>query len=99
MTRNDRKRFITRALSNCETIFFTLENEWGKTIGALSNTLDSKGMGSLLLGGEILETVGENYNDCLTLTMWYGLVEGRWEPFCAVIDFCGYLTGTYYDAI
>lgn len=78
---------------------FIREDDWGKTVGALQNSLKNSNLGSFIGDKDILETDAWGDETLPHLTVWFGNVDDHWEPLCAIMEFCGEKTGLYYNAI
>ena len=99
MTRSDRSLYIRACSITCHQTILIRAGDWGKTVGALQNSLRESTMGTFLMGGEVLETKHWDDDTRPVLIVWAGNVEDYWEPLCAVVDFCDQKLCVYYNAI
>lgn len=99
MNRLERAMFIEEKIGACDQVIFIPKEDWGQSVGELSNVLLGDTARYHETGHEVIRTVGKGEN-LPSLAVWYGTVDGHWEPLCAIMNRLGDSPlGIYYDAI
>jgi hypothetical protein len=99
MDRKERAEFIMQKIGACDQIIFIRKEDWWQSVGELSNLLLGDTARYHELGHEVIRTVGKG-ESLPSLVVWYGTVDGHWEPLCAIMNRLGDSPlGIYYDAI
>lgn len=89
MEGRERSDFIRSKLEGCDAVIFIKKEDWGTTIGELTNQMLSTAARYHEPGRDILKTIskGEREDNLPIVTTWHGAVNGHWEPLCATIVF------------
>lgn len=95
----ERADFIRKKIGMCDQIIFIRKEDWGQSVGELTNQMLADTARYHETGHEVIRIVGKGEN-LPNLVVWYGTVEGHWEPLCAIMNRLGDSPlGIYYDAI